>query len=239
MRIPILMYHQIDVPPPSGTPLRGLVVSPNSFARQMRLLKWLGYKGLSMHDLEPYLDGRQAGKVVGITFDDGYQNNLTHALPTLTKYGFTSTCYAVSDMFGGVNSWDHNIGVAQKQLMTRDNWRSWLAAGMEVGSHTKTHADLEKLSDFDAFNQIADSKQQLENLLNCEVRHFCYPYGRFNKSHSQMTKQAGYVSATTTHRGRVQMGDDLFTLKRVLVAQATNSIQFSLKVCTNYEDRRG
>ena len=63
MSIPILMYHQIDVPPPSGTPLRGLVVSPDSFARQMWLLKCLGYRGLSMRDLEPYLEGkRQAEK---------------------------------------------------------------------------------------------------------------------------------------------------------------------------------
>lgn len=62
MNIPILMYHQIDVPPPSGTPLRGLVVSPGSFDRQMLLLKLLGYRGLSMRDLEPYLKGKKKAK---------------------------------------------------------------------------------------------------------------------------------------------------------------------------------
>lgn len=239
MSIPILMYHQIDVPPPSGTPLRGLVVSPGSFARQMWLLKCLGYRGLSMRDLEPYLEGKKQGKVVGITFDDGYQNNLINALPSLIKMDFTSTCYGVSGMLGGINSWDQAIGVPRQSLMDRDDWSNWLAAGMEVGSHTRTHSDLSQISEEDALDQIAGSKKELENILNCEVRHFCYPYGRFNKSHRQMIKQAGYVTATTTHRGRVQMGDDLFSLKRVLVAQATNSIQFSLKVCTNYEDRRG
>lgn len=239
MSIPILMYHQIDVPPPSGTPLRGLVVSPGSFARQMWLLRTMGYKGLSMRDLEPYLEGQQRGKVVGITFDDGYQNNLRNALPILMSHGFTSTCYAVSSMLGGVNSWDQGIGVAQKPLMTGDDWRNWLTASMEIGSHTRTHADLNELSEQEAFDQIAGSKRELENFLDCEVRHFCYPYGRFNASHSLMVKQAGYVSATTTHRGRVQMGDDLFTLRRVLVAQATNPLQFSLKIFTRYEDRRG
>jgi peptidoglycan/xylan/chitin deacetylase (PgdA/CDA1 family) len=89
------MYHQIDAPPPRGTPLRGLVVSPQSFRRQMQLLKWMGYTGLSMRNLEPYLCGDLQGKVVGITFDDGYQNNLHHALPTLKKLGFSATCYAV------------------------------------------------------------------------------------------------------------------------------------------------
>ena len=73
MNIPILMYHQIDVPPPRGTPLRGLVVSPGAFARQMWLLKALGYQGLSMRELEPYLKGERQGRVVGITFDEVIQ----------------------------------------------------------------------------------------------------------------------------------------------------------------------
>lgn len=238
MNIPILMYHQIDVPPPSGTPLRGLVVSPGSFARQMFLLKCLGYKGLSMRDLEPYLKGERQGRVVGITFDDGYQNNVINALPVLRKYGFTATCYAVSSMIGGTNSWDRGL-VAEKPLMTSADWRAWLNGGMDVGSHTRTHADLTKLTTDEAFNQIADSKSELENELDCEVRHFCYPYGRFNTAHRQLVQQAGYVTATTTHRGRVQQGNDLLTLRRVLIAQATLLVHFTLKICTAYEDRRG
>lgn len=238
MNIPILMYHQIDVPPPSGTPLRGLVVSPGSFARQMFLLKCLGYKGLSMRDLEPYLKGERQGRVVGITFDDGYQNNVINALPVLKKNGFTATCYAVSSMIGGTNSWDRGL-VAEKPLMTSVDWRTWLDGGMDIGSHTRTHADLTKLTTDEALNQIANSKSELENALGCEVRHFCYPYGRFDTTHRQLVQQAGYVTATTTQRGRVKPGDDLLTLRRVLIAQATHLVHFTLKICTTYEDRRG
>ncbi len=239
MNIPILMYHQIDVPPPRGTPLRGLVVSPGSFARQMFLLKFLGYKGLSMRDLEPYLKGDRQGRVVGITFDDGYQNNVEHALPVLKKHDFTATCYAVSSMMGGINSWDQDIGVVEKRLMTSADWRTWLDSGMDVGSHTRTHADLTKLTTDEAIDQIANSKSELENALGCEVRHFCYPYGRFDAPHRGLVQRAGYVSATTTHRGRFQPGDDLLTLRRVLVAQATHLLNFVLKIFTQYEDRRG
>lgn len=237
MNIPILMYHQIDVPPPRGTPLRGLVVSPGSFARQMGLLKLLGYKGLSMRDLEPYLIGEREGKVVGITFDDGYQNNLNHALPVLIKNSFTATCYAVSNMIGGTNSWDKGL-VAEKPLMTQSDWHTWLDAGMDIGSHTRTHADLTKLSPDEAIDQIANSKSELENKLCCEVRHFCYPYGRFDITHCQLVQQAGYATATTTRRGRVHQGDDPITLRRVLVAQATHQLQFLLKIKSAYEDRR-
>lgn len=239
MNIPILMYHQIDVPPPRGTPLRGLVVSPGSFARQMFLLKCLGYKGLSMRDLEPYLKGERQGRVVGITFDDGYQNNVQNGLPVLKKHGFTATCYAVSSMIGGVNSWDRDIGVAQKPLMTADDWHVWLDNGMEVGSHTRTHADLTKLNTDAAIDEIASSKHELEDSLGCMVRHFCYPYGRFDASHGQMAKQAGYITATTTRRGQIHTNDDPYALRRILVARATHLSLFAFKILTKYENRRG
>ena len=238
MTLPILMYHQIDVPPARGTPLRGLVVSPGAFARQMGLLRLLGYRGLSMRDLEPYLRGEKQGKVVGITFDDGYQNNLRNALPALKKHGFTATIYAVSDMIGGTNSWDSGL-VAEKPLMTQSDWHAWLSAGMDIGSHTRTHTDLTQLNPQQAQDQIQGSRQKLEDTLNCEVRHFCYPYGRFSPEHTEMAAQAGYVTATTTQRGRVHEGADPYLLPRVIVAQATTLPQLAMKIFTAYEDRHG
>ncbi|MEO6320260.1 MAG: polysaccharide deacetylase family protein, partial [Polaromonas sp.] len=68
--IPILVYHQIAAAPPKGSPFRSLYVSPASFARQMAVLKLLGYQGLSLGALLPYLLGEKKGKVIGITFDD-------------------------------------------------------------------------------------------------------------------------------------------------------------------------
>lgn len=239
MNIPVLMYHQIDVPPARGTPLRGLVVSPGSFAQHMILLKLLGYRGMSMRDLEPYLRGEREDKVVGITFDDGYQNNVRNALPVLKKHGFTATCYGVSSMIGGSNSWDRHIGVPEKPLMTLEDWRTWRDSGMDIGSHTRTHADLTKLTGDEAFDQIEGSKNELERVLSCEVRHFCYPYGWFNTTHREMVQQAGYITATTTRRGRVHADDDAFALRRILVARATNLALFATKILTEYDNRRG
>ncbi len=239
MNIPILMYHQIDAPPRRGTPLRGLVVSPASFARQMSWLKLLGYQGLSMTGLEPYLQGERIGRVVGITFDDGYQNNIQHALPILLKNRFTATCYGVSSMIGGTNSWDLNLGVSQKPLMNAGEWGRWRDSGMDIGSHTCIHADLLQVGPDSACAQIADSKLDLEREFRCEVRHFCYPYGRFDPVHCEMVQRAGYATATTTRRGRVAPGSDPYTLRRIMVAQATTLAHFTLKILTAYEDRRG
>lgn len=234
--IPILMYHQIDAPPPRGTPLRGLVVKPQAFARQMRLLRLLGWRGLSMCDLEPYLDGRKNGKVVGITFDDGYRNNLEYALPVLQANDFTATCYGVSARPGGRNDWDAAIGVPQKTLMDHADWRQWLAGGMEIGSHTRHHVDLTTLDANKALSEIRGSKSEFEDILGSEIRHFCYPYGRFMPEHADMARAAGYHSATTTRRGRVQPGADAFTLSRIMVPQATDPLRFWIKVATAYED---
>lgn len=236
--IPILMYHQIDAPPPRGTPLRGLIVAPSSFAWQMRMLRLLGYRGLSMRDLEPHLSGEKRGKVVGLTFDDGYQNNVIHALPVLKRNGFTATCYGVSSLIGGTNEWDRGT-VAEKPLMTLADWRAWRDAGMDVGSHTRTHAKLTELSPEQAREQIAASRQELGQSIGCEVCHFCYPYGWYRPEHAAMAREAGYLTATTTRRGRVNVGDDPFTLRRIMVARATNPIQFFMKIATAYEDRRG
>ena len=236
--IPILMYHQIDEPPARGTPLRGLVVSPRSFAWQMNMLRILGFRGLSMRDLEPYLLGQKQGRVVGITFDDGYLNNHDQALPILRRLGHTATCYAVSSLIGLSNRWDDGV-IATQPLMGKSQWLRWLDAGMDVGSHTCHHIDLQASEDALALDEMISSKSELESELGIEVRHFCYPYGRYHEKHAVMAKQAGYQTATTMRRGRFHFGADPWQLPRVMVTCSTYPWHMALKILTGYEDRRG
>lgn len=235
--IPILVYHQIDEAPAKGAPFRGLYVSPAAFARQMALLKLLGYQGLSMTDLQPYLTGEKTGKVVGITFDDGYLNNLSHALPVLQKNGFTSTCYVVDGLLGQTNVWDKKIGILQTPLMTAEQLQQWVAGAQEVGAHTTHHIDLNEADDATARAEIVQSKPRLEQLIGQAVRHFCYPFGKFSKQHIAMVNEANYETATTTVRGRVQVGVSLLELPRVPVLRSTSLPVFWLKVATKYEDK--
>ena len=238
MPIPVLVYHQIDHPPPEKQPFRSLYVTPAAFARQMRLLDLLGYKGLSMSDLTPYLLGQRSGKVVGITFDDGYVNNLTHALPVLVQHQFSSTCYAVSSLAGETNLWDKGIGIAQAPLMNEFQMRQWVAGGQEIGSHTKTHADLKAISDDKCQVEIGEGKADLERILAEPLSHFCYPYGHYEVRHVDMARAAGFKTATTTQRSRCHAGVDMLEIPRVPVLRATSLPLFWLKVATPYEDRR-
>jgi len=236
--IPILTYHHTEQAPPKGFAMRSLWVSPSSFATQMQWLARLGYRGLAMSELMPYLRGEKNGKVVGITLDDGYQSNLLHALPILKNLGFSATCYVVSGKLGQHNEWDEALGMAQAALMGVEEMRTWVDAGMEVGSHTCSHADLNQLSLAEAGHELLQSKSDLENLLQKPVTQFCYPYGHFSPEHESLVSQSGYVAATTTHRGRACATDRMTALPRVPVVRSTYSPQFLLKVLTRYEDSK-
>lgn len=243
MKIPILMYHQIGEQLSPGAPFRGLVVRPVAFRRQMALMHLLGYRGLSMSALLPYLEGKAQGKVFGITFDDGYRNNLELALPVLQRYGFSATCYAVSGMLGQTNAWDAPYGVAQVPLMSAQELIEWIDHGQEVGSHTCDHLNLPQLDAGAQYYQVTQSRIDLEASLpgRGQVRHFCYPYGALDAATVQQVRQAGYFTATTTRRGRADASSaqNLLLLPRVLVSRRTTLAHFALKCFSAYEDRRG
>lgn len=204
----------------------------------MALLRWLGYQGLSMSRLLPYLQGERTGKVVGITFDDGYLNNLQQALPVLRRHGFSSTCYVVSDLLGQTNLWDTAVGIAQTRLMDDVQMRAWVAGGQDIGAHTRHHVHLNALDEAAARDQIAGAKVVLEHRLQTPVSDFCYPYGEYSSSHVAMARKAGFITATTTRRGRCAAGDDLLQLARVPVLRATTLPVFWLKLATRYEDKK-
>ena len=235
---PILVYHNVDAPH-RGAALRGLYVLPRRFRMQMRMLKWMGYRGVSMSGLMPYLRGEKRGKVVGITLDDGYLDNLTHALPLLQQCGFQATCYVVAEAIGDCNRWDLAKGMGRKQLMDREQIGRWLDAGMEIGSHTLEHVDLSECSGEELVRQVKLSKQRLEQTFNVRVKHFCYPYGNYTPEVVEQVVEAGYRSATTTRRGRAQVWENLMELPRVPVFRSTLPHLFWAKIKTGYEDRRG
>ena len=235
---PIFMYHNVAQAPRALKRWRSLYVSPGAFARQMWLLKRLGYTGLSMSDAMPYLRGEQHGRIAVITLDDGYVDNLQFAMPVLQRYGFTATCYVVSGSIGRHNHWDaEKLGI-QKPLMTPAQLRAWHEGGMEIGAHTRSHPRLRQCSDTQLHDEIAGSKTDLEDVLGAPVTQFCYPYGDMDDRVADVTRASGYAAATTTRRGRAIIGTDLWRLPRVQVARHHILPQFAMRAFTNYENKR-
>ncbi|MEO5829978.1 MAG: polysaccharide deacetylase family protein [Rhodanobacter sp.] len=236
--LPILMYHNIARAPRDLQLYRSLYVSPTSFARQMWLLRRLGYTGLSMSAAMPYLRGERTGRIAVITLDDGYVDNLDCALPILQRYGFSATCYVVSGSIGQYNQWDAERLGLRKPLMSVEQLRSWHGGGMEVGAHTCSHPRLTRCNDTQLRDEIQGSKLALEDHLGAPVTQFCYPYGDADDRVASVVREAGFAAATMTRRGRATAGMDLWRLPRVQVARHHLLPQFALRVLSGYEDRR-
>jgi peptidoglycan/xylan/chitin deacetylase (PgdA/CDA1 family) len=110
--------------------------------------------------------------VFGVTFDDGFRNVFTNALPILTELGFTSTNYLVANQFDGGNVWDAQNNVPLVPLMSKAEARVWSRAGQEVGSHTLDHVHLPELSLDEAREQMSQSRKILSETVEQAVTAF-------------------------------------------------------------------
>jgi peptidoglycan/xylan/chitin deacetylase (PgdA/CDA1 family) len=76
------------------------------------------------------------------------------------------------------------------------------AAGVTIGSHTKTHALLTNEDDHTIREETADSRQALAQRLGARVDHFAYPDGRFDARSVAAVAAAGYRFGYTICRHR-------------------------------------
>jgi peptidoglycan/xylan/chitin deacetylase (PgdA/CDA1 family) len=207
---PVLMYHSIS---PSQVPdPHRLRVHPDRLDRHLRLLRRLGLHGVSLSELLRAHENGTAGRLVGLTFDDGYTDFLRHAVPVLQRHGMTGTVYVVAGRLGGHNEWDDGPAL---DIMDADQVRAVAAAGQEVGSHTMTHARLAGAGAGTLSAEITGSRRVLEDVLQQQVASFCYPYGSFDDAAADAARTAGYDHACVT--GDYHPGDR-FTLPRCYVS---------------------
>lgn len=233
MRLPILTYHNIGTPPANAR-LPKLYVSVRDFERQSRLLHRLGMRGVSLSEGLTALRAGRARRLVVLTFDDGYLDNVTDALPILREYGFTATCFVVAGHIADHNAWDADQLNVRKPLMSGDDIALWRAEGNEIGSHTLTHPRLTVIDDEVLARELAGSKALLERLTGAPVRHLCYPYGDESLHVREATAAAGYECAVSTRRGLARAGDDVFALPRISINGDKGLLRFALKVATPY-----
>lgn len=202
--IPILMYHYIrDVDPDEDELGYNLSISPETFEDHLLWLRDNAYDTLRMDRLTACLHGEERcpQKAVALTFDDGYEDAATTALPLLKRHGFTATFYIVIDFVGkpGYMSWEQI-----KELHD---------SGMEIGSHTISHPDLTAREHAVAYEEITQSQSILEEQLGISVESFCYPIGNYNADIAEMVRNAGYTNAVTTYPGSSLA--DMFELPRL------------------------
>ena len=227
-RVPILMYHRIARPEAHST-VRGHYVPPRLFARQMKAMARLGYRAAPISQVFAS-DDPLPQKPFCVTFDDGYENFATNALPSLQRLGFTATVFLVTEMVDKDNAWDADRGDVRERLLTREQIAACQAAGTEFGSHTLTHADLTSCPKDEAWRQISESKSAVEKITGRPAVSFCYPYGRFTSETREMVEKAGYSLACATLKGLNTRDTDRFALKRINVRRDTTVLVLLMKL---------
>lgn len=212
--LPILMYHRIASHGPEGlAPYR---VSPENFERQLAYLKRHGYASIGLEEWVYALsarDGRLPGRLVCLTFDDGYRDFREHAWPLLKHYGFSATVFLPTDFIGGYAEWDRSFG-EPAELMSWNDVRALAKEGVRFGAHGAGHHRMNQLCVANVFAEARRSRDRIAAEVGGPVSVIAYPYGAHSNLVRGAMQSCGFGCAVTTDPGLSRLGDDHFGLPR-------------------------
>ena len=130
-----------------------------------------------------------------VTFDDGFENVLKNALPAMQALGVPATLFVVPGSFGTVPAWGMPAGHPDRAERVPSG--SELAAAARrglcsIGSHTFSHVRLSQAKRAEMMRELSDSKEALEELLDCEIVDLAFPYGDYDATTVERAYSSGY-----------------------------------------------
>lgn len=226
--VPILLYHSIDT---SGSPIS---VSPQNFAWQMGWLAKNGWFTMTLDELLQLMKAnRMPKKRVVITFDDGFRNNLTEALPALSAFGFTATVFVATETVGRTNSFVTSR-MPQFPMLGWEDLRKLAEAGWQIESHGHTHTNLPQLDYSELCWELQISRDWLQKQTGVYANHFCYPRGKFNETVLHAVQDAQYKSACSLRVGLVKTTSNPWTLERLAINDRVTPMHFKALLSEPY-----
>ena len=212
--VSVLFYHRVaDVHPNQWT------LSTRDFIRQ---LEWIRkhFAILSLHDAQQQIEKGGTRPAVCITFDDGYAENCETALPYLLREEIPFTYFVASRHVMDDMPFPHDV---EHGTLLRPNTpeqiRSLATAGVEIGAHTRYHTDLGPIEDEQLLHEeIAGSKEDLEELTNQPVRYFAFPYGQPENLSTRafaIAHRCGLSGVCSAYGGYNVVGGDPFHVVRI------------------------
>ncbi len=105
-KLPILMYHQVL---PGEDIMRPFEITATHFEQQMH---WISENFQPVDLIEGILatlEDRLPAGAIAVSFDDGYENNLSVALPILDRYRIPATFFIASDYLDGGIMWNDAV----------------------------------------------------------------------------------------------------------------------------------
>ena len=194
----------------------------------MLYLKRRRLSGVSMKELYwAYIAGQTKG-LIGLTFDDGYEDFLSTALPILNSLGFSATVFVVAGKLGGENDWEHQGASRPKlKLLDTEGIREVVKQGMEIGSHTVSHPHLSGLKIETMDPEVGGSRETISDIIGSPVDGFCYPYGDLDSGAILAARRAGYLYACATKK---RIDNSVYDWPRIFVGEKDSPLRLRLKL---------
>lgn len=215
----ILLYHSVGSQAPHSVPL-------SIFQQQMELLMER-FKVIRLCDLPKAIASYPSEvNLACVTFDDGYQDNYEHALPVLERFRVKATFFIATGFLGKT----FRTFAGELPMMGETQLRELVALGHEIGAHTVSHPKLTKVSPEEAYREIANSKQFLEDVLQCGVLSFAYPKGDYNSITVNLVRRCGFQIAVTIREGLVSSQPNWLELPRIWVSNKLGLKSFEVRL---------
>ena len=224
--VSILLYHSVDS---NGA---WHAVHPKEFIRQMEYLR-KNYSIVSLNDIMDFAEKRNslAKKSVAITFDDGYYDNYLNVYPYFRKHKLSATIFVTTGYCGKKALLD---GIPLEML----GWNEIKEMSqniINIGAHTITHPNLQKISLEETKNEILGSKEEIEKTIGRDVDYFAYPFGMYNDEIIDLVNFLGFKGAFGCGTGLIRKGDKPFVLNRVLVHSSVAFLMFKARLTKAFE----
>ena len=196
------MYHEVN-----DLLANNLYLSVADFTAHLEYFEEAGITPISMQQLYDHWhnDAPIPEKPIVLTFDDGYRSMYTTVYPLLKERGWSGTFFCIVN-----GRWSDNF-------ILEDMIAEMAEGGMEIGSHTLTHVELNSLSGEELDRQLVESRDTLSAITGKEINMLCYPAGRYNSETKGAADEAGYLCAVTTVNGFASKSQGMFELKRIRV----------------------
>lgn len=220
LKVPILMYHYISVPPEDADKYRtDLSIAPDDFREQMAYLAENDFESVDLYDLSLAITGKRdlPEKPVIITLDDGYRDNYENAFPILQEFGLSATFFIVTQP----------IDNGDEIYLSWEMVEEMAKAGMRIEPHSKTHADLSGKERDDIIYEILGSRETIIAHTGQTPRFFCYPGGRYDDTTIEVVSDLDFWGAVTTASGKWHGYDDRYEWSRLRMRSTTALAEFA------------
>lgn len=196
--VTVLMYHAFTAA--RTQEFHRWTLSADRLAAHLEYLSGAGYRSITVTELTEYLRGGgpdAADRLISLTFDDAYADFHAVALPLLAKHRMTGTLFVPTGHVGGSSGWMCDEGEGDRPILSWAALAEVAASGIEIGAHSRTHPEMDRLPAAALADQTAGPKAELEDRLGAPVTSFAYPYGRYDRRVRDAVAAAGYRAACT------------------------------------------